>query len=194
MLPKKGDLSDPNSWRGIMLLDAALKIVSSIISARLQAYLVEEGAESQCGFTVGRGCADGSFALRMALQKRREHNEESYVLFVDLVKAFDSVDRVGMVEILRKFGVPNHLCSLITRLHTDCKVKVKVGEADFVLDSTSGVKQGDNLASVLFLFVIQAAGEALEAIWPALLKASWVIPEGACSAVGQQNAKMHGIS
>ena len=54
-----------------------------------------------------RGCSDGSFALRMALQKRREHGLGTYVLFVDLVKAFDSVDRDGMVEVLRKFGVPD---------------------------------------------------------------------------------------
>jgi len=70
VLPKKGDLSNPNNWRGIMLLDAAGKITSSIISERLQKVLAREGAEAQCGFTVGRGCSDGSFALRMALQKR----------------------------------------------------------------------------------------------------------------------------
>ena len=102
ILPKKGDLSDPNSWRGIMLLDAASKILSSILSERLQDLLREEGLEEQCGFTVKRGCSDGSFILRMALQKRHEHNQDSWAVFVDLVKAFDTVDRDGMVAVKKK--------------------------------------------------------------------------------------------
>ena len=45
VLPKKGDLSNPNNWRGIMLLGAAGKITSSIISGRLQILLAREGLE-----------------------------------------------------------------------------------------------------------------------------------------------------
>ena len=174
VLPKKGDLSNPNNWRGIMLLDAAGKITSSIISERLQILLAREGLEEQCGFSAGRGCADGSFALRMALQKRREHGLGTWALYVDLVKAFDTVDRGGMIEILRKFGVPNHLCSLITSLHTGCTVKFKVGDTDIEIDSTIGVKQGDTIAPILFLFVIQAVAETLETVLPAEpLEYSW---------------------
>ena len=70
MLPKKGDLRDLNNWRGIMLLDAASKLVSMIIANRLDRVLKEEGLEAQNGFTGGRGCSDGSFSLRQALKRR----------------------------------------------------------------------------------------------------------------------------
>ena len=150
-----------------MLLDAASKILSSILSERLQDLLREEGLEEQCGFTVKRGCSDGSFILRMALQKRHEHNQDSWAVFVDLVKAFDTVDRDGMVAVLKKLGVSNHFCEIITRLHTGCQVKLKVGDSDIQFDSTIGVKQGDNLAPILFLVVMQAVIETLEPIWPA---------------------------
>ena len=79
--------------RGIMLLGAFSKPVSMIIANRLDRVLKEEGLEAQNGFTGGRGCSDGSFSLRQALKRRREHGLESWVLFVDLVKAFDSVPR-----------------------------------------------------------------------------------------------------
>ena len=46
MLPKKGDLKDLNNWRGIMLLDAASKLVSMIIANRLDRVLKEEGLEA----------------------------------------------------------------------------------------------------------------------------------------------------
>ena len=58
MLPKKGDLRDLNNWRGIMLLDAASKILSMIINSRLQRLLKEIGIEEQNGFSSGRGCAE----------------------------------------------------------------------------------------------------------------------------------------
>ena len=76
----------------------------------------------------------------------------------------------GMVEVLRKFGVPNHLCSIITRLHKNCTVKLKIGDTDIQFDSTIGVKQGDNLAPILFLFMMQAVMETLKPIWPAAVR------------------------
>ena len=60
-----------------MLLDTASKIISK-----------EEGIEEKTCFSGGRGCADGSFCIRQALKKRREHGKEPWVLFAVLVKAF----------------------------------------------------------------------------------------------------------
>ena len=162
LLPKKGDLTDPNKWRGIMLLNVASKIISSVISRRLQNVLRLHGLESQNGFLPKRGCSDASFALRRALQLRREVGLDTYIVFIDLVKAFDSVPRDGLYAILGRFGLPNHLIHIIVDLHTDFKVKFKVGKADISIPSTVGVKQGDNLAPILFLFAIQACFETMD--------------------------------
>ena len=43
LLPKKGDLSDPNNWRGIMLLDCFAKWVGSILGNRLKAVFEKIG-------------------------------------------------------------------------------------------------------------------------------------------------------
>ena len=45
----------------------------------------------------------------MALQKRKEHNLATWALFIDLVKAFDSVSREALWAVLRKFGIPDHV-------------------------------------------------------------------------------------
>ena len=58
-----------------------------------------------------------------------------------------------MLDILGKYGVPAHLIRLIAMLHTNVRVKLTVGGVEVVFDSTVGVKQGDNMAPVLFLFV-----------------------------------------
>ena len=54
--------------------------------------LMEEVApEEQNGFRPRRSTVDGSFTVNMILRKRREHNMETWALFIDLVKAFDTV-------------------------------------------------------------------------------------------------------
>jgi hypothetical protein len=165
LLPKKGDLSDPSNWRGIMLLDAMAKVVASIVESRLARLLAKVGVEYQNGFLRGRGCSDGIFSLKMALLKRKEHGLSTWALYVDLVKAFDSVDRALMLDILRRYGVPEHLVNLIHLLHTDVTVRFAVGKVEAEISSTVGVKQGDTLAPILFLFVIQAAMETLEPVF-----------------------------
>jgi hypothetical protein len=47
-----------------------------------------------------KGCADATFTLKTALQTLREHDQESWVLFVDLVKAYDTVNREMLWKIL----------------------------------------------------------------------------------------------
>ena len=162
ILPKKGDLRDLNNWRGIMLLDAASKIISMIINNRLQRLLKEIGIEEQNGFSGGRGCSDGSFCIRQALKKRREHGQESWVLFVDLVKAFDSVPRDILFSVLAKFGVPPHLIRVIKRMNTDLQVTFDLNGEPVAVPCTVGVKQGCPLSPTLFLFVMQACLESLE--------------------------------
>jgi hypothetical protein len=43
------------------------------------------------------------------LQMRREHHLATHVLFVDLVKAFDTANHELLLELLRKYGAPEDL-------------------------------------------------------------------------------------
>jgi hypothetical protein len=156
ILPKKGDLSDPGNHRGIMLLEVAYKIIAIIILARIKP--IEEGLdhESQCGFRPGRGCTDAVFNLKQAIRKRREHGLSTWVFFMDLVKAFDRVPRELLWEVLLKFGVPPKIVNLLKCLHKRVVVKFSVDGKVHTLLSIIGVKQGDILGPILFLFFIAA--------------------------------------
>lgn len=149
-----------------MLLDISGKIVASILSERLQGLLMRHGIECQNGFSRLRGCPDALFSLKMALQKRREHKRDTWVLFVDLIKAFDTVNRGALVQILQKMGVPQHFAGLVAQLHTNTSVRFKIGPNgdDIEFSVSIGVKQGDTMAPILFLFYMQAAfdSEAME--------------------------------
>jgi hypothetical protein len=72
-------------------------------ATRLANHLKHFGIEEQAGSTPGKGCADATFTLKTALQTLREHDQESWVLFVDLVKAYDTVNREMLWKILTRF-------------------------------------------------------------------------------------------
>jgi len=46
------------------------------------------------------------FAARQIQEKCREQHWDLYMVFIDLTKAFDSVDRKGLWQVLRKIGCP----------------------------------------------------------------------------------------
>jgi hypothetical protein len=104
--PKKGDLSDPNKWQGIMLTDMCSKVFSSIMTARAFQLLDKHGTQFQFGGTPGLGCRDGLFILKALLNMQRNHDLMSYVGFVDLVKAYDTANRNLLLCILKRYGAP----------------------------------------------------------------------------------------
>ena len=72
-LPKKGDLSHCDNWRGISLLDVLGKVVARVLQERLQKLAEDQLPESQCGFRKGRGCTDMIFTERQLVEKSWEH-------------------------------------------------------------------------------------------------------------------------
>ena len=86
-LAKKGELKLLDNWRGIMLIEAPVKVMSSILANRISVYILEsEGLGRTKWFMNHRGCCDGIFAVKMALQKRHEHGLGTWAVFIDLVK------------------------------------------------------------------------------------------------------------
>jgi len=47
-IPKKGDLTSCDNWRGICLLDVVGKVIATILQERLQKLAEDEVPESEC--------------------------------------------------------------------------------------------------------------------------------------------------
>ena len=70
-----------------------------------------------------------------------------------------------MVEILKKYGCPPKLCSTMRRMYTDNNVILIIGKIGTFVPFEVGVKQGDSVAPVLFLFIMMAFAETIEKEW-----------------------------
>ena len=69
------------------------------------------------------------------------------MVFVDFSKAFDTVGRTGLWQLLRKYGCPEKFTPMIEALHTGMMANVSVGgEVSESFSVTNGVKQGCVLA------------------------------------------------
>ena len=154
-LPKKGDLSDCGNYRGIMLLSAPGKVLNRILLQRLKAAVDKKLRDHQAGFRMGRACADQIAALRIILEQSLEYNTSLYVNFIDFEKAFDSLDRDVMWQLLRHYGIPEKLITIIRTSYNgmQCRV-VHEGQLSEAFDVNTGVRQGCLLSPFLFLLAV----------------------------------------
>ena len=110
----------------------------------------------QFGSSPGVGCQDCLFTLKTALHAHHNHNLPTFVAFVDIVKAFNTVDHKLLMKVLERYGAPPKLKSEISRMYADLKIVLKLVKAKAEMNHTVGVIQGDCMAPVLFLFMIMA--------------------------------------
>lgn len=76
----------------------------------------------------------------------KDHNLDSQLVFLDLIKAFELIHHALLFILLKQFSVPETLINVIKKLYRDFKIEIKVEEINDLIDYKTGVKQGDNLA------------------------------------------------
>jgi hypothetical protein len=148
-----------------MLMDMCSKVFSPVMTARAFALINKHGTRFQLGGTPEIGCRDGLFTLNSLLNARHNHDLASYVGFVDLVKAYDTVNHALLIDILRKYGVPPKFTAAVETIYRNntCVLKIENGIRE--IPQMVGVRQGDNMAPVLFLFLMTAFAKTLELVW-----------------------------
>ena len=147
------------------------KIFARIILNRLIAVFEANLPEAQCGFRPGRSTVDMIFTVRQVQEKCLEQNLDLYSVFIDLTKAFDTVNREALWDVLARFDCSPKFIQIIRLFHVDMTGQVlSNGEQSDPFFISNGVKQGCVLASVLFnLFFTcvlrQAVGNIHEGVY-----------------------------
>ena len=152
---KKGDLSFVTNYRGISLMSIAAKLYNKMILNRIVPFVEPLLRKNQNGFRRGRSTLSQILCLRRLIEESKLSNRDLALVFVDFSKAFDSVDRGKMFEILKLYGIPDKIISAIKVLYTDTSSTILTPDRETPYFSIkAGILQGDTLAPFLFIIVV----------------------------------------
>jgi hypothetical protein len=88
------------------------KILSNIVLSRFTPYAEEICGNHQCRLQCSKSATYHIFFLHQIIEKYWEYNEAVHQLFVDFKKAYYSVRREALYNILIEFGIPMTLVRL----------------------------------------------------------------------------------
>ena len=151
----KGDALECGSYRGIKLVEHAMKILERVIERRVRNVVKIDSM--QFGFMAGKSTTDAIFIVRQLQEKYLARNKELWMAFVDLEKAFDRVPREVVWWALRCLGVDEWIVSVIKAMYEDATTTVRVnGRESKAFSVRVGVHQGSVLSPLLFIIVLEA--------------------------------------
>ena len=116
-IPKKGDLTNCNNWRGITLLSVPSKVFCKTIIKRILTAVNKLLRKEQAGYRKRRRCTDHVFTVLNITGQCSECQREMCINFVDFEKASDSIHRDNLWKTLCACGIATHTVDLIKLLY-----------------------------------------------------------------------------
>ena len=163
LIHKKGPTADVSNYRPLTILPCMYSAYSKALNARLTEVVEQHHllGEAQNGFRKDRSCVDSAFILNSLLWKSSAQQKKVNLAFLDIQKAYDSVQRDILWEKLAKMGIGGQFLESLKSLY----------RGDYVVSDVNGIptkpcylgrglRQGCSLSPILFaLFVAEMSME-----------------------------------
>ena len=154
---KKGAWNDISNYRPISLLPSISKILEKLIFKQLSTYLNEYKLlyDSQYGFRAGHSTELASIELIDRITQDLDKGKIPISIFLDLSKAFDTLDHVILLQKLNYYGIKSVELKLFQDYLQNRTQYVSYDKtnSDMYRIST-GVPQGSILGHLLFIIYI----------------------------------------
>jgi hypothetical protein len=107
---KGGDDSEFDNYRGIMIRPILAKLFAMILDKRLNKWAKQHGlcAKGQAGFHKDYHTTNQLFILRTLIEQSKAKKKPFYCYFMDFKKAFDTVPREVLWQVLAGLEVEGH--------------------------------------------------------------------------------------
>jgi ribonuclease HI len=155
-IPKPEDWGgNINKTRPITLLECPRKIMFKVLNNRLSNILVNNNhilGENNFAALPGKSTIEPIHTINCILEDARENNRELWMLFQDMSKAYDRVNRKFLFKALRRIQIPNEFIDLLNNSlegRTN-HVITAVGNTDEYI-MKNGIDQGEVISPLLWV-------------------------------------------
>jgi exonuclease III len=152
-IPKKGDPQQCTNYRGISLIEVLLKVASTLVIRRVYRALEARAffSEFQGGFRTGAEAMGHVITLHEVCHRRRNKGLPTFLAFVDIKKAFDTVPHGAMFRKLERAGVHGMVLRFIRAVYADTQLTVRLPfGCSPPVPLHRGVRQGCPMSPTLF--------------------------------------------
>jgi len=157
LIPKGDkDKRELGNWRPITLLNTLYKLISAILAKKIKKVLPRLIGKEQKGFVDGRNIADAIRGVYDTIDYATNNKRRGIMLAIDFKKAFDSIAFAFIKAVLKFFKFSNKLIEWIMILLKEFVVEVvQAGNISKTINIERGCRQGDPIASLLFILCIE---------------------------------------
>lgn len=165
LLHKKGSKQLISNFRPLALISNVCKLYMSVLTVRLTMVVEHRQylGEMQNGFRAERGTSDNLVVLSQMIEHNRSAKKPLYAAFLDLEKAYDSIEWDVVWQTLAQLDIDARFIDLLKNLYHGSVCDIKLGQ--LVADNVPirrGVRQGCILSPLLFALVMCLLTQRLE--------------------------------
>ena len=152
--PQEGRKDGGRNYSGISLVSHAGKVLLKVVARILSAYREAKGLlpEEDCGFRPDRSTTDMMFVVRRLQEIGRKAGVSFFMCFMDRKKAYDTVDRTLLWQVLTRIGVPPQMIAVIRQFYDGMRACVQPddGVCSDWFEVEQKLRQGCVLSPLLF--------------------------------------------